>query len=779
MANRALFVMAFAASLRADTLLQGWYRGEPVQFRDYNGQALVEGDMLLGPVEELLVPPSMAKGERLSVAVSGDRFRWTDRIIPYEVDPAIPSPDRIQRAVEAWNTQTVVRLVPRGSEANYVRFVRVASGCSANVGMLGGRQVVNLGDGCTVGNTIHEIGHAVGLHHTQTRNDRNRRLRVLKENIDPGSIANWNQGVLTREDIGPYDFGSVMHYSDTGFAVSGRSVAVSIPPGIPFGQRSGISAAEVIAVARLFGDPVRRVLVDTVPSGLPVIVDGESVTTPKLFDWPEGELHTLAAAELHAGTNDNEQYRFAHWSDGGTAEHAVRIGSGGGIYMANYARHLRLRVSAIPADGGTVEVSPPSPDGFYPSGTMLRILATPGEGWRFFSWNPGAGATTYLGANLQGNGANPVEYSIRNSNAFYVAAFTRAEFTVITSRPPGVAIVVDGAGVYTPRHVQWLPGSNHTLSVAALQSPLSQTFTRYEFRSWSNGGERTQTVRAEEPTTITAELATQHRVQLSNSILRTSAALPAPAAPSIVPAGEAGWHDEGSRLQVRVAGTNEIPFSNWSGDLGGTAAAREMVVAGPVIAIALFQSPRLLSALAVTNDASRQPVALAPGALFTVHATGFDVETATIAVEGRAARVVRRQAGQVTFECPSDIPLEQGVGVTLRAAGITLTARVPTQPASPGIYTLDGSGEGLASEGEFARGSVVAVRVTGLGEAGTEAAVFVDGERAEVVAVEPGGAGLHVVSFRVPERSRVGARVPVTVEAGGARSQSGVFVAVQ
>ena len=44
------------------------------------------------------------------------------------------------------------------------------NGCFATVGMIGGRQDLSLGNGCSTGNAIHEIGHTIGFRHSDYYN---------------------------------------------------------------------------------------------------------------------------------------------------------------------------------------------------------------------------------------------------------------------------------------------------------------------------------------------------------------------------------------------------------------------------------------------------------------------------------------------------------------------------------------------------------------------------------------------------------------------------------
>ena len=59
--------------------------------------------------------------------------------------------------------------------------------CYANVGKMGGGQIVNLGYNCLGNGTIiHEILHVLGMWHEHTRMDRDDYISVIMENIYPG-----------------------------------------------------------------------------------------------------------------------------------------------------------------------------------------------------------------------------------------------------------------------------------------------------------------------------------------------------------------------------------------------------------------------------------------------------------------------------------------------------------------------------------------------------------------------------------------------------------------
>ena len=68
-----------------------------------------------------------------------------------------------------------------------------------------------------MGTISHEIAHALGFYHTQSRFDRDQYVRFRPENVAPGYEDQFDKETPDSNDNYkvPYDYGSVMHYSDS------------------------------------------------------------------------------------------------------------------------------------------------------------------------------------------------------------------------------------------------------------------------------------------------------------------------------------------------------------------------------------------------------------------------------------------------------------------------------------------------------------------------------------------------------------------------------------
>uniref|UniRef100_A0A3Q3X8Y5 Metalloendopeptidase n=1 Tax=Mola mola TaxID=94237 RepID=A0A3Q3X8Y5_MOLML len=177
-------------------------------------------------------------------------------IIPYTLSGAFRDWERqtIENAMQSFHGSTCIRFVPRQNEYDYIS-VENKAGCFSALGKQGGRQVLSLNrQGCLYHGIVqHEINHALGFQHEQTRSDRDYYVKINWENIDYNMAYNFYKQDTNNLNT-PYDYSSIMHYGRTAFSINGWDSITPIPdPYVQIGQRDGMSYWDIMRINMLYG----------------------------------------------------------------------------------------------------------------------------------------------------------------------------------------------------------------------------------------------------------------------------------------------------------------------------------------------------------------------------------------------------------------------------------------------------------------------------------------------------------------------------------------------
>ncbi|MFD2573479.1 M12 family metallopeptidase [Spirosoma soli] len=233
------------------TLQKAYLNRQAINYRLINGEAVFERDILLSPDDLEQRIDIQTEGTGRTRASS----RWPNKIVYYALDPALPNQARVLDAIAHWEANTPIRFVQRTTQRGYVLF-RKGTGCSSNIGYSGGLQYVNLADGCTTGNTIHEIGHTIGLWHEHSRADRDTYVTVNKANIVAGAESDFQtyaeRGLDGFDYSGGLDFQSIMMYGSYSFSANGQPTLTRKDGSTFVGQRSGLSPTDALTVSYMY-----------------------------------------------------------------------------------------------------------------------------------------------------------------------------------------------------------------------------------------------------------------------------------------------------------------------------------------------------------------------------------------------------------------------------------------------------------------------------------------------------------------------------------------------
>lgn len=551
--------------------------GQPITYEAIDGQAVYQSDMVLGAAADVAagrmagrfaaggqrprpqgvtIGPNYASPTGLWPIVNGVvRVPYTMTTVnAANINAAIAESNSQLAGVVQWISATA-------SDVDLVNFNFTAGqqngSCESIVGMQGGTQTIGGAANCTTVTVLHEMGHALGLYHEQSRADRNTYIDYQEANVDKPLHSNFDiiQGAVVS---GLFNYASIMEYGafiDSRYGVS--PVIETIPAGIVLStDLPQYTTGDLDAIERLYGFTPTALTVDTNPSGLQVVVDNVACTAPCVFtNWTAGSQHTLAAPlDAHSQTLQilNQQpYIFGNWNTSSTSPTITVTNSPGNgtllspttapavtNYLASFIPVHPYKPTVFPANSGTISVSPTpgtliingTSTSYFPDRQYVAMTVNASSGYTFYDWAnvaiPGLYSyflKLYIDTNfdyLNFDTSDPVTAVMVSGPTLTVTAESE---DIVFGIFPGFSFGVVGPNnftlsAYAPRNfsaaydgVNFAAGSQVTLcasglsgttcpTVAPAQSPVT-TNVSYAFEIWNgSAGASTNAISASVPT---------------------------------------------------------------------------------------------------------------------------------------------------------------------------------------------------------------------------------------------------------------------------------------
>ncbi|XP_023780055.1 meprin A subunit alpha [Cyanistes caeruleus] len=191
-------------------------------------------------------------------ALRNETYRWKFPI-PYILgdDLDLNAKGVILQAFEMFRLKSCIDFKPYEGERTYIFFSK-QDGCWSMVGDLQTGQNLSIGSGCDYRAIVeHEILHALGFYHEQSRMDRDDYVNIWWDEIIAGkehNFAKYDDTYITDLNT-PYDYESLMHYEP--FSFNKNESVPTITAKIPafddiIGQRLDLSAIDLERLNRMY-----------------------------------------------------------------------------------------------------------------------------------------------------------------------------------------------------------------------------------------------------------------------------------------------------------------------------------------------------------------------------------------------------------------------------------------------------------------------------------------------------------------------------------------------
>ena len=215
--------------------------------------AIAYGDQLVGKAEELI----RLEQEGGILKIPKPKF-WTNGIVPFELSPSLSPSQRtyIKSVMSLFATKGAIHFKPRENETDYITFKAGGLHCYSHVGRIGGEQDIVLGPDCKEPQITHEVMHALGFYHEQSRLDRDDHIMIMWENIEEKFHEQFKKMPplhFSIEDT-EFDLESIMMYPPKAFSISPEDPSILTINGELYQPGQKLSAKDIKKIEKIYGE---------------------------------------------------------------------------------------------------------------------------------------------------------------------------------------------------------------------------------------------------------------------------------------------------------------------------------------------------------------------------------------------------------------------------------------------------------------------------------------------------------------------------------------------